>query len=405
MTNIYLKTILGLKFNILRVLCFLFFRSKYNKSPKNIIVFRTCLLGDFIFSLPAVNQLKQNFPDAKIYYITTYASSGVVKFATYVNKNELLPWFEFIKPSLVKDVISLQSLSLRCIRETRSIITDINPDLVILLPHPGDPLLGIFKKILLFKMLGINRNVFGWKVKGDYSFLRKQQNDLGLFGHKIFGPLRAVSELSNFYLIKKTEIKFPININENKIIWANEYIKNHAKPNILNIGLAVGSVQKHKQWPIQNFVKLAEQLDQKYDITFFIFGTRNDEGLYHHFETSIFKNKLVNLIGKTEISQLAALLQRMDVLVTNDGGTAHLGAAVNCKVLSIISGIEYPNSIEPWGNFDYVVRHEVPCSPCYSMTFCPLNHNACIKEISVEKVYNKFNSIISDYKLMNIRTQ
>jgi ADP-heptose:LPS heptosyltransferase len=395
MINYCLKIILGLKLNILKVTCSLFFSSKHFKFPKNIIVFRTCLLGDFIFSLPAVDLIKQNFPEAKIYFMTTYASSGVVKFATYVNKKEQLPWFEFIKPSLVEDIISLQSLSNNCIRETRAIIKGINPDFVVLLPHPGDPFLGIFKKLVLFKILGIKHNVFGWKVKGDYNFLRKQQNDLGLFGHKILGPLRAVYELRKFYSIKKTEIKFPIDINVNKINWANEFIKNHTLSNTLKIGLAVGSVQNHKQWPIQNFVKLAEKLNQDHDITFFIYGTSNDEELYQYFETSSVKNRLINLIGKTDITQLAAILQKMDVLVTNDGGTAHLGAAVNCKVLSIISGIEYPNSIEPWGNFDYVVRHEVPCSPCYSMTFCPMIHNSCIKEISVDKVYNKVNSIIS----------
>jgi len=394
MLSIFVKAILKIRHYFLGSLAFLLFRTKSVKKPKNIIVFRTCLLGDFIFSLPALELLKQNFPEAKIYFMSTYASSGVAKFANYVNKKEQLPWFEFIKPNLIEDIISIQNLSFGCINETKTIVKRINPDLIVLLPHPGDPLLGIIKKLILFKLLGINKNVFGWRVKGDYSFLRKQQNELGFFGHKIFGPLRAVYELRKFYSISEVEIKFPINIKANEIDWANRFITDHTKESSLKIGFGVGSVQKHKQWPIQNFVKLAELLDQNYDISFFIYGTKNDKELADYFENSSFKNGLVNLIGETDISQLAAILQKMDVLITNDGGTAHLGAAVNCKVLSIISGIEYPNSIEPWGNFEYVVRHEVPCSPCYSMTFCPLGHNSCIKEISVDQVYKKVNKII-----------
>jgi ADP-heptose:LPS heptosyltransferase len=86
---------------------------------------------------------------------------------------------------------------------------------------------------------------------------------------------------------------------------------------------------------------------------------------------------------------LGAVLQRCAVLVGNDGGAMHLAAAVGCPAVSLIPGIEFPGSVDPWGYSHLSVRHPTQCSPCYSFTYCPLGHQDCMREITVDAVLEK----------------
>jgi heptosyltransferase-2 len=104
--------------------------------------------------------------------------------------------------------------------------------------------------------------------------------------------------------------------------------------------------------------------------------------------------RVCNLAGVTSIAQSAALLRRCILLVGNDGGAMHLGDAMGCKVVSIVPGIEYPDSIEPWHNKALAVRHPVDCSPCYNFVTCPQGHNRCMTELPVERVLERCDSVL-----------
>ena len=78
----------------------------------------------------------------------------------------------------------------------------------------------------------------------------------------------------------------------------------------------------------------------------------------------------------------------------NDGGANHLGAAMGCTVITIITGVMYPGTIEPWNNEHLTVRHPVSCSPCYEVRFCPEGHRRCIVDISVEMVLSKVRMVL-----------
>jgi heptosyltransferase-2 len=72
----------------------------------------------------------------------------------------------------------------------------------------------------------------------------------------------------------------------------------------------------------------------------------------------------------------------------------HLGDAMGCKVVSIVPGIEYPDSIEPWHNKSLAVRHAVECSPCYNFNTCPKGHKRCMTELPVGRVLQRCISVL-----------
>ena len=97
-------------------------------------------------------------------------------------------------------------------------------------------------------------------------------------------------------------------------------------------------------------------------------------------------DRILSLAGGSSIAQSAALFARCDLVVGNDGGAMHLADAMGARVVSIVPGLEFPESIEPWHNQDRAVRHPVECAPCYSFTYCPVGHNRCMIDLPIERV-------------------
>ena len=90
-----------------------------------------------------------------------------------------------------------------------------------------------------------------------------------------------------------------------------------------------------------------------------------------------------NSSGKTSILQLPALLERCQLLVTNDTGTMHVGAAVGTRVIALFGSTD-PVTTGPWGDGHVIVRKDVSCSPCLKR-ICPTDHR-CMDLITVDEV-------------------
>ena len=96
-----------------------------------------------------------------------------------------------------------------------------------------------------------------------------------------------------------------------------------------------------------------------------------------------------DLSGQTTLSELAALLRRAALCVTNDSGSMHLAVALGRPVVSVFGPTD-PVWIGPYGRPDAVVRAGVPCSPCYlrKLRFCGHDH-ACMRQVSAAQVIER----------------
>src|SRR5207249_7447055 len=96
-----------------------------------------------------------------------------------------------------------------------------------------------------------------------------------------------------------------------------------------------------------------------------------------------------DLSGQTTLSQLAALIQRAQICVTNDSGPMHLAVALDRPVVSIFGPTD-PLWIGPYRRPDAVIRVDLPCSPCYlrKLSLCPHDH-ACMAKVSAADVIER----------------
>jgi len=166
--------------------------------------------------------------------------------------------------------------------------------------------------------------------------------------------------------------------------WAKEMLKKLgiSKDRLL-IGLNPGATYGWaKCWPPHRFGELSKRLSYKYDTFFLIFGKEEERRVALEI-LQILGREGIDLTGKTNLLQLAALLEKCRILVSNDTGTMHVATAVGTPVIALF-GSTNPVTTGPWGNRHVVIKKEVPCSPCLKRT-CPTDHK-CMKLITVDEV-------------------
>lgn len=391
----FARLLIGVQNAILSLMHWAMFRqSGMSDDPKSILVLRTAALGDFVIAIPALAVLRRKFPQARIGLLTASTTQAEHKqrVARYVGNPAALPWTPLVHPSLVDEVFAFGAAPLKeDIRQLRPRLADFAPDVAFVLNDPGVPLKGVIKKLGFLKLLGVRGPVYGCRVRSSRAVFMKEQHEGGYFDHHVVGVLRCVAEHPTVGPVENLRIEFPLTIPREADEWASKVLETNGLSAKRVVAIAPGSVLPHKRWPLERFVELSRQLLSGPASGVVVVGTKLDFELGEAIRSSSGPSVL-NLAGATTIVQLAALLRRCSLLVGNDGGAMHLGAAVGCRVVSIVPGIEFPNSIEPWGNIELAVRHSVPCAPCYSFTHCPLGHANCMKELPVVAVHEKCRS-------------
>lgn len=368
---------------------------------KSVLVLRSSALGDFIIANPAFVEVRKAFPGCRVVFLTMQSADKVqqLKVANYAGDMRQVPWVDLAMPHLIDEVISLESLTnFRYLWRLRRRLRGHSFDAVIMMLDPCAPWLGRLKKLLLLNFLVGPIPMYGWRAKGPLiTGLMKEctvsQNEKKR--HHVHGALQFLSEMTPDKQYLDEELVFDLRPGQDAEDWASLFIQKSqlTECNRL-IAVAPGSLQPHKRWPLESFKHLLSSLiDECDDAHFFIIGTPADKDIGVEL-AEIAPQKIQNLAGVTSISQSAALLKKCHLLVGNDGGAMHLGDAMGCKVVSIVSGIEYPNSIEPWHNKNLAIRWPVACAPCYSFVSCPEGHNKCMNLIPAPLVLEKCLSVL-----------
>jgi ADP-heptose:LPS heptosyltransferase len=151
----------------------------------------------------------------------------------------------------------------------------------------------------------------------------------------------------------------------------------------LLIALQPGASQESRQWPASAFAKLAQALCDELGARIIVVGTDKEAPLGEGIVNAC-RGRAVSAMGKTSIAELAALLQRCRLLVTNDTGTMHLACAVDSQVVSLFMGPALFHQTGPYGEGHIVLQAEIPCAPCNYLIQC--SHQICKEHIRWDAV-------------------
>jgi lipopolysaccharide heptosyltransferase II len=140
----------------------------------------------------------------------------------------------------------------------------------------------------------------------------------------------------------------------------------------------------YKRWPVERFAQLLHVLsDRGYRLV--LLGGPDEEALRYDFDRRAPGTAFVNLIGKTCIGSVAAILSECRLAVGNDGMLLHLAAAVGTRTVAIF-GPSDPTLYRPYGTQHDVIKPDLPCAPCCDKAKDHCDHRRCLTELSVDSV-------------------
>ena len=148
-----------------------------------------------------------------------------------------------------------------------------------------------------------------------------------------------------------------------------------------------------KQWPAGHFAELANlALGQNWQV--WIFGSGNDSLIAESILSDIDEkalDRVVNLVGRTNLAQAIDLMSLVSVVVTNDSGLMHVAAGLS-KPLVGLYGSTSPHFTPPLAEKVKLFATNIECRPCFKRR-CPYGHLLCLKEIKPEEVKEAVSSL------------
>ena len=156
------------------------------------------------------------------------------------------------------------------------------------------------------------------------------------------------------------------------------------------LAVNVGATRIQKRWFAESF---ADVMDRLADIPSVIIGAGEiDTQMAADIVGKAGTAKTVNLVGKTTVKELAALLEAACVLISADSGPMHLATAVGTPTVALF-GSTNPDITGPYDSESKALYHALPCAPCGNHPTCDGRYD-CMRAITGLEVANAVREIL-----------
>ncbi|RPI19368.1 MAG: lipopolysaccharide heptosyltransferase family protein [Ignavibacteriae bacterium] len=300
-------------------------KSHINIAPEKILVIRTDRIGDVILTLPVIDTLKSNFPNAEIDFLVNKRVAELVQ--DYPNINKV----HTIEKENIKDIHRIAERG--------------KYDLAIVVRPVFATALGLFMAGVKYR-LGTG---YRW-----YSFLfniKHHQHRKHALKHELEYNLDMLDELN---CKRPDKITLKLDVNEPEMHSMKKKLEQHSvpldKPYII---IHPGSLGSALTWKKENFIKLIEllQANEKINYNILLSGTQTENELLKDITNK--SGGKTYIVNNLNLKELAALLKQAKMFISNSTGPIHIAAAVGTFVIGFYSPIKVESETR-WGPYtDY----------------------------------------------------
>jgi len=329
-----------------------FDKQKVNK----ILIIKPAAIGDVLLATPVIENLRHNFPDAEINFLTQ-------KFC-----KEALTDNPFLSKALTYDLRydSTAFLIKHLTRQKYDLVIDLF----------GNPRTAIVTYMIDARYrvgYKFNWRRFAYNIKVD-----PRRREL----HNIEFNLESLRRLGLEIITSKP--RFVLNSVHKE--FAEEFFEKNglSKGNV--IGINPHGTWKTKVWYAEKFIELGKMLTKKYNIL--LFWGNNSEKLNAEKIANAIGKKAI-LIPETDLKYMGALILNCSVFVTNDTGPMHIAWILGVNTVAIY-GPTIPELQGPLSDNSVIVRNNtLSCLGCNltKIEDCPYEHK-CMRNLTAEEVYN-----------------
>ena len=157
------------------------------------------------------------------------------------------------------------------------------------------------------------------------------------------------------------------------------------------VGIAPGAVYGYaRRWLPERYGRVADRVSRELGASVVLLGSAHDRDAGHAIESSLAGvdragpgPRVVNLIGRTDLSQLIGVIASCRAFISSDSGAMHLATALGVPVTAIFGPTD-ERVTGPVGSHE-VLTQPVWCRPCLFRD-CPIDHR-CMSRTSDDTVF------------------
>lgn len=164
-----------------------------------------------------------------------------------------------------------------------------------------------------------------------------------------------------------------------------------------------GASIKYRMWPIERFAEIAVRVNKATGWNVVVVGGKQEEFLGNKITELLLNSKIgcTNLVGKTDLIDLATVIKQAKLLIGNETSAVHMAATVRTPSVCILGGGHYgrflPYNIET--DLNRIVTKEMDCFQCNWQCIYDYSDSGiwrCIDEVNVEDVWNSVTCLLND---------
>jgi len=323
----------------------------------NILIVQTAFIGDVILITPLIRAVHKLYPQASIDALVVPAAAKLL---------ENNPHLRTVIPFAKRKTPLLQMAKQ---------LKGNNYDLAIS-PHSSNRTHLLLWLAGIPRRIGFDRNL----LCGLLTDKIPHPNNI----HKINKNLQLLKFLSNKDFSLQTEL-FPSQRDKDK---ADNLLQALATKPL--IAMAPGSIWATKCWLLESYIQLAIRLLQAgYGLVLIGGDGDREKCLAIEQAAKDFPDSVINLSGKTNLLESAAVIARCRLMLCNDSGALHIANAVQTRVFAFFGPTVQTIGYYPFRAGDRVFETDLKCRPCgsHGHQTCPKKHHNCMKQITVDEVY------------------
>jgi heptosyltransferase-2 len=321
---------------------------------QRIIVIDLLYLGDLMFAVPFFRELRKNFPAAQIDLIVNNAFYSVME-----NNANLDNIYAYDKSWSNK----------QSVRFARGLGRN-NYDL-------GINIHGSWRTALLLKLINPSYAI-GYGGQGRGLFLNQELKQ-PVNQHMVDVYLNFLREMD---LSVETGLPY-LEVTDEARNEINKKLENWGiDTKVQLIALNTAGTWPTKRWTAEGFAQLGDVLNREYGRVIMV-GSPGDLSRVEEI-VELMETEPIIAVGKTSLKELAALLARCDLVISNDSGPVHVAAAVGTPTITIF-GPSDDIKYRPLGEKHRIVKTAIDCRPC-GKHLCPWGHHRCMTEIQPNEI-------------------
>lgn len=321
---------------------------------KKILIIQTAFIGDVILATPIIEALHKQFPEADIHFLLRKGNEGLLKNHPFVS--QLIIWDK--KKDKLKNLF-------RIVKQLRGENYDLALNLQRFLST------GIFTTFCGAKArIGFKKNPLS------LFFTHRIEHEIGTGKHECERNLELIVPIAGSGWDKRPKL-YPSAADMNSVA--------HYKTDKY-VCMAPTSVWFTKQWPSEKWIELIAALPKETKV--YLMGGPADAAECQVIANK-FEGQVINLAGKLNFLESAALMVDADMNYVNDSAPMHMASAMNAPTTAIFCSTVPNFGFGPLSSNSRIVetQENLDCRPCglHGYRACPKGHFRCAYSIDIKQ--------------------